>query len=137
MERRHLAAAVTLLCLFAAVPATASSADSGQLMVAMRTMPGQTDKFRSMMSDLNASQFHLVSVQSAIASGDETALRTSVKKNAGGIADLRDTLAHTTVTGADGVVVSLKKVLMEKNVTIDQVVGVYVGSDGTITLFYQ
>jgi hypothetical protein len=117
--------------------AVARGADSGQLMVAMKSMPAQADKFRSMMADLNASQFKLVSVQSAIASGDEALLRSSLKKNASGIADLRDTLNHTTVTGSDGVVVPLKKVLMAKNVSIDQIVGVYVGGDGSITLFYQ
>lgn len=137
MVRRHVAVALTLLCILAFPAAVARGADSGQLMVAMKSMPAQADKFRSMMADLNASQFKLVSVQSAIASGDEALLRSSLKKNASGIADLRDTLNHTTVTGSDGVVVPLKKVLMAKNVSIDQIVGVYVGGDGSITLFYQ
>lgn len=137
MVRRHIAAALTLLCLFAALPAAAFAADSGQLMVAMKSMPAQADKFRSMMADLNASQFRLVSVQAAIASGEEAALRSSLKKNASGIADLRDTLNHTTVTGTDGVLVPLKRVLMAKNISIEQIVGVYVGGDGSITLFYQ
>jgi hypothetical protein len=136
MVRRHLAAALTLLCFFT-FPAITYGADSGQLMVAMKSMPAQADKFRSMMADLNASQFKLVSVQSVAASGDEALLKSSLKKNASGIADLRDTLNHTTVTGTDGVVVPLKKVLMAKNVSIDQIVGVYVGGDGSITLFYQ
>jgi hypothetical protein len=137
MERRHFAAAFALLCLLAAIPLTVKGADSSQLMVALRTMPAQADKFRSMMSNLNASQFRLVSVQSAMSAGDEAAFKTSMKKNAGDLADLRDTLQHTTVTGADGVVTPLKKVLLAKNVSIEQVIGVYVAGDGQITLFYQ
>jgi hypothetical protein len=90
-----------------------------------------------MMSNLNASQFHVVNVRNVLSSGDEAAFKASIKKNAGDISDLRDTLTHTTVTGDDGVVVPLRKVLLSKNITIDQVVGVYVGGDGQITLFYQ
>lgn len=137
MERRHFAAAFALLCLLAAIPITVRGADSSQLMVALRTMPAQADKFRSMMSNLNASQFRLVSVQSAMSAGDEAAFKTSMKKNTGDLADLRETLQHTTVTGLDGVVVPLKKVLLAKNVLIDQIIGVYVAGDGQITLFYQ
>lgn len=137
MERRHFAAALALLCLLAAFPFAAKGADSSQLLVAMRTLPAQADKFRSMMSNLNASQFRLVSVQSAMSAGDEAQFKASMKKNAGDLADLRETLNHTTVTGVDGVVVPLKKVLLAQNVAIEQIVGVYVAGDGKITLFYQ
>lgn len=134
MKRRHLAIVLSLLALLGAAALPARASDSTQLMTALKAMPAQADKFRSMMSDLNASQFHLVNAASISESAD---MKSSLKKNASALSDLRDTLAHTTVTGADGVVVSLKKVLLGKNVTIDQVIGIFVGSDGQITLFYQ
>jgi hypothetical protein len=65
------------------------------------------------------------------------AYQSALHKNASTIADLRDTLNHTTVTGDDGVLITLKKVLLKQNVSIDRVIGVYVGGDNQITLFYQ
>lgn len=133
MKRWHLAFLVTPLVLLGTVPLPARAGDSTNLTTALKAMPAQSDKFRSMMSNLNASQFHLVNA-TGILSAD---FKTSLKKDASDIADLRDTLTHTTVTGADGVIEPLKKVLMSKNVTIDQVIGIFVGGDGQITLFYQ
>jgi hypothetical protein len=136
MKKRQLLAAFWLLgFLLAAAPLPVRASDSEQLMTALKAMPAQADKFRSLMSNLNASQFHLVNASSIIA-GDQ-AYQSSLKKDASQISDLRDTLSHTTVTGSDGVVVPLRKILSTKNITIEQVIGVYVGSDGQITLYYQ
>ena len=137
MEKRLPAAIMALLLCAVPFARPALASDSTQLIAAMRALPAQSDKFRSMMSNLNASQFRLVSVQSVLSAGDEAAYRSSLKKQASVISDLRDTLSHTTVTGSDGVVASLKNVLLAKNVTIDRIVGIFVGSDGSITLFYQ
>ena len=140
MAKRCAAAVFSLVFLFFAVARSApalAAGNSADLIAAVKNVSTQADKFRSMMSNLNASQFHLVNVQSVMSSSDEAAYQSSIKKNASGIADLRDTLTHTTVTGDDGVVVQLRKVLQAKNVTIDQIMGVYVGGDGQITLFYQ
>ncbi len=139
MATRHLAAFSTLLLFLALAPGPPVLAAGGsvELIAAVKNVSTQADKLRSMMSNLNASQFHVVNVRSVLSSQDESAYKASVKKNATDISDLRDTLTHTTVTGDDGVVVPLRKVLLTKNVTIDQVVGVYVGGDGQITLFYQ
>lgn len=133
MKKRHLAIVLPLLALLAAAAIPARASDSTQLMTALKAMPAQADKFRTMMSNLNASQFHLVNCANIMDSGD----KSSLKKDAAVLADLRDTLSHTTVTGADGVVEPLKKVLQTKSVTIDQVIGVFVGADGQITLYYQ
>ncbi len=133
MERRHLAIALSTLAFLLFAVLSAHASDSGALLTALKAMPAQADKFRSMMSDLNAAQFHVVNAASIMSSGDAAAL----KKDGSQISDLRDTLSHTTVTGTDGVVVPLRKILLTKNVTIDQVIGIYVGSDGQITLFYQ
>jgi hypothetical protein len=130
MKRRHLAIVLPLLALLCVAAPPARASDSSQLVTALKAMPAQADKFRSMMSDLNASQFHLVNAAGMASAGE-------LKKNASQISDLRDTLSHTTVTGADGVVVPLRKVLSGKNVSIDQVIGIFVGSDGQITLYYQ
>lgn len=139
MARRHISVFSTLLLALALVPAAPVLAAGGsvELIAAVKNVSSQADKFRGMMSNLNASQFHVVNVRNVLSAGDEAAYKASVKKNATDISDLRDTLTHTTVTGEDGVVVPLRKVLLGKNVTIDQVVGVYVGGDGQITLFYQ
>jgi len=134
MKRRHIAIVLPLFALLWAVALPARASDSSQLMTALKAMPAQADKFRSMMSDLNASQFHLVNAAGLTDSAD---IRTSLKKDASQLSDLRETLSHTTVTGADGVVVPLRKVLLTKNVSIDQVIGIMVGTDGQITLFYQ
>jgi hypothetical protein len=136
--RRGWLFSLLLLALALALPARIFAAGaSGELIAAVKNVSSQADKLRSMMSNLNASQFHVVNVRNVLSSGDEAAFKSSVKKNASDISDLRDTLTHTTVTGDDGVVVPLRKVLLGKNITIDQVVGVYVGGDGQITLFYQ
>jgi hypothetical protein len=136
--RRGWLFSLLLLALALSLPARVFAAgSSGELIAAVKNVSSQADKLRSMMSNLNASQFHVVNVRNVLTSGDEAAFKTSMKKNASDISDLRDTLTHTTVTGDDGVVVPLRKVLLSKNITIDQVVGVYVGGDGQITLFYQ
>ena len=108
-----------------AVPALA--AGSGDYAAAVKNMPAESDKFRSLMSNLSVAQFHFVSV-----SADAATLR----KNASAIADLRDTLGHATLVDNQGVVIPLRKVLQGKNLTIDQIVGIYVGGN-QITLFYQ
>jgi hypothetical protein len=138
MAIRQVSVFSTLLLVIAvALPSAVFAAGSGELIAAVKNVSSQADKFRGMMSNLNASQFHVVNVRNVLSAGDEAAFRASIKKNAGDISDLRDTLTHTTVTGDDGVVVPLRKVLLSKNITIDQVVGVYIGGDGQITLFYQ
>ncbi len=140
MANRHAAAALSILMFGLAathaLPARAAGSTS-DLLAAVRNVSGESDKFRSMMANINANQIHLVTVQSAMSSNDESAYKSALRKNASDISDLRDTLNHTTVTGSDGVLITLRKLLMQKNVTIDQVTGVYVGSDGQITLFYQ
>lgn len=133
MKSRHLAFLVSLLAVLYAAAAPARASDSTNLVTALKAMPAQADKFRSMMSNLNASQFHVVNAGDMMSAE----FKTSLKKDSSDIADLRDTLTHTTVTGADGVVVPLRKILTAKNVSIDQVIGIYVGGDGQITLFYQ
>jgi hypothetical protein len=60
----------------------------------------------------------------------------TLRKNASAIADLRDTLGHATLVDSQGITVSLRKVLLGKNLTIDHIVGIYV-SGSQITLFYQ
>ena len=108
---------------------SASAASSADLAAAIKNMPAQSDKFRSLMSNLSVSQFHFVS-----AAGQVDA--ATLHKNAAAIADLRDTLSHATLTDDQGTVTTLRKVLVSKNLTIDQIVGIYVG--GTqITVFYQ
>jgi hypothetical protein len=139
MAIRLAAATLSVLVASAAAfgqPAYAAGS-SADLLAAVRNVSGESDKFRSMMSNLNAAQFHLVDVSSVMTAADETAYKSAVRKNASDIADLRDTLNHTTITGSDGVLVTLRKVLLQKNISIDQITGVYVGSDGQITLFYQ
>lgn len=141
MAKPHGAAAFSLgLLILALTPSTplfAAGNDSVELITAVKNVSTQADKLRSMMSNLNAGQFHVIRVPSALSSGDEATYRTSIRKNAADITDLRDTLGHCTVTGLDGVVVPLRKVLLTKNVSIDQVMGVYVAGNGEITLFYQ
>jgi len=119
-------AAALLPAIFSSPVAAAGSAD---LAAAVKNMPAQADKFRSLMSNLSATQFHFVDVAGQL---DAATLR----KNAANIADLRETLSHATLEDNQGVVTTLRKVLLGKNLTIDQIVAVYVG--GTqITLFYQ
>ncbi len=121
-----LAAALLPAAIFSSSALAAGSAD---LAVAVKNMPAQSDKFRSLMSNLNATQFRFVNVAGEVDSA-------TLRKNASAIADLRDTLGHATLVDNEGIVVPLRKVLQSKNVTIDQIVGIYVGG-GEITLFYQ
>jgi hypothetical protein len=140
MAKRHAAAALSLL-LFVLVGAFAlpahAAGSSSNLLAAVNNVSSESDKFRSMMSNINASQIHLVNVQSVMPAGDEVVYKKALRKNASDINDLRDTLNHTTVTGTDGVLITLKRLLQRQNVSIDQITGVYVGGDGQITLFYQ
>ena len=140
MANRHGAAALSVLMFVLtgafALPAHAAGGTS-DLLAAVKNVSSESDKFRSMMGDLNASQIHLVSAQSVMSDAQKTAYNAAVHKNASDISDLRDTLNHTTVTGSDGVLITLRKLLLRQNVTIDQVTGVYVGGDGQVTLFYQ
>ncbi|HLI94874.1 MAG TPA: hypothetical protein VKT72_02180 [Candidatus Baltobacteraceae bacterium] len=139
MAKRHAAAALSLL-MFASAGVFASPvyADTNpNLLAAVKNVSSESDKFRSMMSNLTESQIHVVNVQSAMSPSDDAAFKAALRKNASNISDLRDTLNHTTITGSDGVLVTLRKVLLRQNVTIDQVVGVHVGTDGQVTLFYQ
>lgn len=139
MANRLGAAALSVLMFVLAGafahPAYAASGTS-DVVAAVNNVSGESDKFRSMMSNINASQIHVVNVQSVMSATDENAYKKALKKNASGISDLRDTLNHTTVTGSDGVLITLRRLLQRQNVTIEQINGVYVGSDGTITLFY-
>ncbi len=140
MANRHAAAALSVL-LFVLAGAFAQPAhaagNTSDLLAAVNNVSGESDKFRSMMSNINANQIHFVNAQSVMSAGEEAAYKKALHKNASDIADLRDTLNHTTVTGTDGVLVTLRKVLLRQNITVDQVIGVYVGGDGQITLFYQ
>jgi hypothetical protein len=140
MANRHAAAALSVLMLALtgvfASPVYAAGTNP-DLLAAVKNVSGQSTKFRSMMSNLTESQIHVVSTQSVMSSSQESAFKMALKRNASDIADLRDTLNHTTLTGSDGVLVTLRKVLQRQNISIDQVVGVYVGDDGQITLFYQ
>lgn len=138
MANRHAAAALSILVFVLAGSALAAqAADTSNLLAAVRNVSSESGKFRSMMANINASQIHLVNVQSIMSSSDEAAYRSALRKNASDISDLRDTLNTTTVTGSDGVLITLRKLLLQKNVTIDQINGVYVAGDGQITLFYQ
>lgn len=139
MANRHAAAALSVL-MFAlagafALPAHAAGGTS-DLLAAVQNVSGESNKFRSMMSDITASQIHLVNAES-VSESQQAAYKTALRKNASEIADLRDTLNHTTITGSDGVLMTLRKLLLQQNIAIDQVIGVYVGSDNQITLFYR
>jgi uncharacterized membrane protein YjgN (DUF898 family) len=106
-----------------------SAAGSADLAAAIKNMPAQSDKFRALMSSLSVTQFHFVS-----AAGQVDA--ATLHKNAAAIADLRDTLSHATLVDSQGIVTTLRKVLVSKNLTIDQIVAIYVGGN-QITLFYH
>ena len=127
MRPTHLWAAALLLAAPLASPALA--AGSTDLAAAFKTMPAQSDKFRSMMSNLNVAQFHFLNVAGQVDAG-------TLRKNAAAIADLRDTLEHATLLDSQGTVVTLRKVLQSKNLTIDHIVGISIGGN-QITLFYQ
>lgn len=125
--RYTLAFAAALLT--AAFSSHASAAGSSELTAALKTMPAQADKFRSMMGNLTISQFHFVNVAGAVDSA-------TLRKNSSEIADLRDTLNHATLEDNQGIVTSLRKVMLAKELTIDQVVAIYV-SGTQVTLYYQ
>jgi len=120
-----LVAALLPAVIFSSPTLAAGSAD---FTAAVKSLPAQSDKFRSMMSNLSVTQFHFVSVAGA-------ADPATMHKNASAIADLRDTLGHATLVDSQGVVMPLRKLLQSKNLTVDQIVGIYV-SGGQITLFY-
>lgn len=135
MVHRYGAAALVMALGFC-IPGGARAASSADLMTAVKNVSAQSDKFRSLMSNLSLSEFHFVNVGDVLAASDRTGFKSSLKKNAPGIADLRDTLNHTTLTDASGTITTLRKVLLAKNLSIDQIVAVYVA--GTeITLYYQ
>ena len=121
-----LAAALLLAASFASPGFAAGSAD---FAATVKNMPAQSDKFRSMMSNLSVAQFHFVNV----AGEADPAM---LKKNAAAIADLRDTLDHATLLDNQGIVVPLRKVLQSKNLTVDNIVGISVAGS-QITLYYQ
>ncbi len=140
MADRHAVAALSILMFLlasaTALPARAAG-NTSDLLAAVKNVSSESDKFRSMMANLNESQIHVVDAQSIMSASAQSAYKFAISKNASSIADLRDTLNHTTVTGSDGVLVTLRKVLLRQNVAVDRVVGVYVGGDGQVTLFYQ
>jgi hypothetical protein len=129
MSIRFIAVLAAALLPAAAFSAPARAAGSGDYAVAAKNIPAQSDKFRALMSNLSVAQFRFVSVAGEV---DAAGLR----KNAAAIADLRDTLGHATLTDSQGIVITLRKVLQSKNLTIDQIVGIYVGGN-QITLFYE
>ncbi|HZT12294.1 MAG TPA: hypothetical protein VFA29_05815 [Candidatus Baltobacteraceae bacterium] len=137
MAKPRLAAALAAVFLYAVLSAAfgaqSLAASSGELLSAIKTLPAQTDKLRGMMADLNESQFKLVDV-SALA--DDAAVRAALKKGAADVADMRDTLTHTTLTGNDGVVTSVAKLLGAKDLKISQVVAISV-TGSQVTLYYQ
>lgn len=140
MRNRHAAASFfVLIFLLAGVLAFPMRAVAGttDLLAAVKNVSGESDKLRSLMSDITASQIHLVNVQSVMTDAQRSAYQSALHKNASGISDLRDTLNHTTLTGDDGVIITLKKLLLKQNITIEQITGVHVGDDKSITLFYQ
>lgn len=140
MANRHAAAALSVLLFTLAgtfvLPALAAGGTS-DLLAAVKNVSSESDKFRSMMANINASQIHLVNASSVMSQGQKSAYDAAVRKNASSISDLRDTLNHTTVTGSDGVLITLRKLLMRQNIAIEQITGVYVGGDNQITLVYQ
>ena len=140
MAKLRLAPALSpvflLVLLAGACTLPAYAASSSELVTAVKNVAAQTDKLRSMMADLTQNEFQVVDASTVLASSDEAAFRAALKKNASDIADMRDTLTHTTLTGSDGVVMPLAKLLQGQNVKISQVVGIYIA--GTqITIFYQ
>ena len=129
MSIRFIAVVAASLLPVALFNAPARAAGSADYAAAAKNIPAQSDKFRSMMSNLNVAQFRFVSVSGEVGAA-------ALRKNASAIADLRDTLGHATLLDNQGIVVTLRKVLQSKNLTIDQIVGIYVGGN-QITLFYQ
>jgi len=128
MSIRFIAALAALLTA-AGSPLLARAAGSADYAAAVKSLPAQSDKFRALMSNLNVSQFHFVSVSGQV---DAATLR----KNAAELADLRDTLGHATLVDNQGIVITLRRVLQGKSLSLDQIVGIAVAGN-QITLFYQ
>lgn len=140
MANRHAAAALSVLMFVLAgafAPPAHAAGSTSDLLAAVKNVSSESDKFRSLMGDLNENQIHVVNAQSAMSDAQKAAYTAALHKNASDISDLRDTLSHTTVTGSDGVLITLRKLLLRQNITIDQITGVYVGGDRQVTLFYQ
>ncbi|HEY8314924.1 MAG TPA: hypothetical protein VIG51_12255 [Candidatus Baltobacteraceae bacterium] len=138
MWKRSLAVTIALAAVLTGwpQPARGAVASYGELMSALKNAPSEATKFRAMMGDLNASEFHLVNISGLMAGGNRTAYQSAVKKDQSDIADLRETLAHTTLTGTDGLVILLSTMLKQSSLTVNQVVAVHVDA-GDVTLFYQ
>ncbi len=128
MSMRFTLALAAALLLAASITLPALGAGSADFAAAVKNMPAESDKFRSMMSNLSVAQFHFVNV------GDVDP--ATLRRNASAIADLRDTLGHATLLDNQGVVVPLRRVLLSKNLTVDQIVGISIGGS-QITLFYR
>lgn len=139
MVNRFAAAALSVLLLLVALacaPAQAAGSSS-DLMSAVKNVSSETDKYRSLMANFTAGEFHFVSAQSVLTPSERAAYEAALSKNKSAIADLQYTLDHTTLTGSDGVITTLARLMKAQNLTIDQVVGVYVGPNGAVTLFYR
>ncbi|MGZ3561028.1 MAG: hypothetical protein ACXVAS_04220 [Vulcanimicrobiaceae bacterium] len=135
---KSLAVALALAGALALVPQPAGGAQAtyAQLMTALKNGSSEADKFRGMMAGLTAAEFHLVNVQTLLSGNDRAAYQSALKKGATEIADLHETLTHTTLTGDDGIVELLSTMLKKQSLLVAQVVAVHV--DGNqITLFYQ
>ena len=128
MTVRHGAALLALLfSLSAALPACAAP----DALNALKTIGAQTDKYRSLMSNLTSSEFHLVAVPSSEASS----VAATAKKEASSITGLRESLAASTMTDAAGVITTMQQFLKPSGITVDRIVAVSV-QNGQITLFY-
>ena len=137
---RSTAAALSILLLAFAAPAAKparAAGSSSDLISAVKNVSSETDKYRSLMANFTADEFHFVDAQSVLSPSQKTAYETALSKNKSAIADLQYTLEHTTLTGSDGVITTLARLMKAQNLTIDQVVGVYVAANGAITLFYR
>ncbi|HEY8298557.1 MAG TPA: hypothetical protein VIG32_11120 [Candidatus Baltobacteraceae bacterium] len=139
MVKRSIAITLVFAGLLAGwpTPAAGSGPSYGELMSALKNGPSEAEKFRAMMGNLTAGEFHLTNVTGLLAgNADQTAFTTALKKDAGDIADLRETLAHTTLTGSDGIVEMLATLLKGQDLTVGRIVAVDV-QGAQITLFYQ
>lgn len=138
MWKSHFMAALALAGLLAgalAAPAGAAAATYGELMSALKNAPAEAATFRGMMGNLTSGQFQFTDVQTLLG-GDRSAFEREVRKDASHIASLRETLAHTTLIGSDGIVTLLSTLMKQQGLSIDRVVAVHV-SGAQITLFYQ
>jgi hypothetical protein len=135
---KSLAVALVLATALALVPAPAGGAQAtfGQLMAALKNAASEANKFRGMMANLTAAEFHLVRVQTLLPGNDQAAYQSALKKCASDISDLHETLTHTTLIGDDNIVVLLSTMLKKQGLVVNQVVAVHV-DNGDITLFYE